>query len=115
MKGGPVTRESFMAWNAKFLSEQQQQRRQETLAAAAATGNRLTGRQLFEQNRALATSDMNYADANEAIVEVDVGAFEGLDDLEIDDDDKEDEEEDGDFVDVIDEVEDEDDSETNKS
>lgn len=84
MKGGPVTRESFLEWNAKFLAELQAK---SLTAALSNSSNRLTGRQLFEQNRALATSDMNYADVNEAIVEVDVGAFEGLDDLDINDDD----------------------------
>lgn len=72
-----------MEWNAKFVAELQQTRA--SVVSTNIANGRLTGRQLFHQNRALATSDMNYADSNEAIVEVDVGAFEGLDDLEIDD------------------------------
>lgn len=82
-----MTIESFMAWNAKFLTEMEAGKRQaEQEKKEKEPLSRLTGRQLFEQNRSLITSDMNYTDANEAIVEVDIGAFEGLDDLDINDD-----------------------------
>ena len=82
MKGGPVTVESFKEWNGKFMAEM-----------SAAKGNlkstnesKLTGRQLFERNKSLATSDVVFiGDADDDVL------FEGLEDLQVDDEDNLDE------------------------
>lgn len=83
MKGGLVTPESFATWNAKFLAERSQSQAQlEHNRLLNRSGPaKLTGRELFEQNRALAASDALIGDE----VVLDSAAFEGLDDLRIDD------------------------------
>lgn len=62
--GTPVTRESFLKWNAAFLAE-----KQANMPAVVVKESKLTGKQLFEQNKALAASDAGYGD-DEAVVEV---------------------------------------------
>lgn len=82
MRGGPVTPETFAAWNTKFMAELSKTRMQQEKKQLEGSGPaRLTGRELFEQNRALAASDSMVGDE----VVLDSSAFEGLDDLQIDD------------------------------
>lgn len=85
-EGTPVTRDTFMAWRDSFAKEHAA-----LPSAAHAPASRLTGKQLFEQNRALATSDGVLADDEDA-VEIDLSAFHNinLDDLDLDSDDFED-------------------------
>lgn len=64
--GTPVTRESFLKWNAAFLAEKQASM---PTANVIVKESKLTGKQLFEQNKALAASDTGYGD-DEAVVEV---------------------------------------------
>jgi ribosome assembly protein YihI (activator of Der GTPase) len=52
--------------------------------------NDLLGRQLFEQNKVLASSDTAFYD--ESGINIDEAVFEGLGDLNIDDDEEEEEE-----------------------
>lgn len=63
--GTPVTRESFLKWNAAFLAGKQAN----VPTAVVVKESKLTGKQLFEQNKALAASDTGYGD-DEAVVEV---------------------------------------------
>jgi len=89
IRGGPVTPASFAEWHTQFLSDQASKTasiaeiNKRVLDSQASTG-KLTGRQLFERNRALATSDIAFAeDEGMAIAEEDI--YEGLDDLVISD------------------------------
>ncbi|PJF17105.1 hypothetical protein PSACC_03097 [Paramicrosporidium saccamoebae] len=83
LRGGPVTRESFAVWNEKYLGELWQAAMLRDKKIAEAGPSKLTGRQLFEHNKALVTSDATYGD--EADIVVNEVLFEGLDDLEVDD------------------------------
>ena len=90
IRGGPVTPASFIEWHTKFLSEQASKtapmseisKRTFDLQTPIA---KFTGRQLFERNRALATSDIAFAE-DEGIVIAEEDVYEGLDDLVIDGD-----------------------------
>ncbi|KAJ1722978.1 rwd domain-containing protein [Coemansia erecta] len=89
--GTPVTRESFMEWKARFeaemvdvarLAAEAEERQGARRAAAAAAGSlaagakkdsRLTGRQLFEQDKSLAMSDSRFI--TDGDVSVDASLF----------------------------------------
>ena len=77
-----MTVERFMEWNAKFLKEMKILKDAEEKRKADLGPAKLTGRQLFEQNKVLASSDSAYFEAagDEAV-------FEGLEDLQIEDED----------------------------
>lgn len=81
LRGGAVTASSFAEWLKRFNAEQASPR-----AAAGckseADGQKVTGRQLFERNRALATSDVIFGD-DEGLVFEDEEIYEGLDDLRL--------------------------------
>ncbi|TPX64743.1 hypothetical protein SpCBS45565_g05630 [Spizellomyces sp. 'palustris'] len=104
--GTRVTPANFDIWKAKFLEEiagiLKQPKGEELLTpaqrAAAAVGGlleslkggkgtKLTGRQLFEKDQSLAESDMAFIE--EGDVTVDVELFEGMEDLDLDDEDEE--------------------------
>jgi hypothetical protein len=53
--GTPVTVESFMAWREKFLEEMERAKSAEARAKEAST--KLTGRELFEQSKAVVSAD----------------------------------------------------------
>lgn len=62
-EGTPVTKESFLAWRERFLKENIGNLK----GPAAQLGpvhkeSKITGKQLFEQNKGLASSDAAYAD-----------------------------------------------------
>ncbi|KAL2916555.1 Protein gir2 [Polyrhizophydium stewartii] len=104
-RGTRVTAESFAAWLHAFVDEAKAVRRsggkltvaqEAALAVDAATSGavaarvasgKLTGRQLFEKDKTLASSDMQFMD--EGDVAVDVELFDGL---EIDDEDEDEDE-----------------------
>lgn len=88
--GTLVTRENFVIWRDAFEEEQR--------AKAAKQGQldiekekRPTGRQLFEKDKSLASSDAKYMEEGDAVVSVDhkvpvdESLFEDMDDLDIDD------------------------------
>jgi hypothetical protein len=83
LRGGPVTQESFAVWNEKYMEEIQQATMLKDKKMAEVGPSKLTGRQLFEHNKALVTSDAAYGD--EADIVVNEVLFEGLDDLDIED------------------------------
>lgn len=100
--GTPVTMQTFMAWKAKFEAEMlkaklEQQKQQIDQAAPGSKG--LTGREMFESDKTLAESDLNFVedlDQNQIeallqnIEEVDLDDDDGEDfELELDDEDEE--------------------------
>lgn len=92
LRGGPVTASSFAGWLKKFTAEQ--------ASLKAAQGGKseggiqkLTGRQLFEKNKALATSDITFGD-DEGLVFDDEELYEGLDDLQLEEEEEEERSED---------------------
>jgi hypothetical protein len=89
MRGGPVSRESFSGWWAKFKSEElgqlldQEDEAFDLLCGRArprapdeTQGSRLTGRQLFEQKKVHSTSDLSFLGDEQC---ADEAVFEDLD------------------------------------
>ena len=91
MKGGAVTVESFLAWNAKFMAEKSKESSEVSIKKDS-NNVKLTGRELFEQNKILAESDAVHFNGEGDVVVLDETAYAGLDDLDIDDNLLEDEE-----------------------
>ncbi|KAG8719479.1 hypothetical protein FRC08_002726 [Ceratobasidium sp. 394] len=94
-RGTPVTVESFTVWKIKFMAEMkaQQEREEEEKLKTLAPKERdewkkaktkPSGRQLFEKNRDLATSDANYIE--EGVTSVDVTKYDRTDRHEEDED-----------------------------
>ena len=75
--------ESFLKWKASFDKEMKELKKtnQET------SNKKPTGKQLFERDENLFTSDLQYI--NEDQVEVDESLFQDLDELDLDDDGEE--------------------------
>lgn len=67
-EGTPVTRETFLAWRNRFLKENVGNLKgPAALLTPAQKESKLTGKQLFEQNKALASSDAAFADDGIAV------------------------------------------------
>ncbi|EHA98862.1 RWD domain-containing protein 1 [Heterocephalus glaber] len=82
--GTPVTIENFLCWKAKFdaeLLEIKKKRMKEEQAG----NNKLSGKQLFETDHNLDTSDIQFLEDAGNNVEVDESLFQELDDLELED------------------------------
>lgn len=65
--GTPVTVASFLAWKAKFDAEMlrlklEQQKKPQSEQASSVGARRLTGKEMFERDKALAESDLNFVD-----------------------------------------------------
>lgn len=65
--GTPVTVASFLAWKAKFDAEMlklklEQQKKAQTEQTGSAGARKLTGKEMFERDKALAESDLNFVD-----------------------------------------------------
>lgn len=97
--GTPVTEQSFLAWKARFDAEMiklklEQQKQQ--LVEQTGGAKRLTGREMFESDKTLAESDLNFVedlDQNQIEALLQDVDLEGEDfDEEIDSGDEEDEE-----------------------
>ncbi|KAI3646628.1 hypothetical protein MP228_009556 [Amoeboaphelidium protococcarum] len=73
--GTPITEETFRAWKEKFNAWRIAQKNQKQQQQIAIDSNKLTGRQIFERNIALATSDGADDDESEVVV-FDKSAFE---------------------------------------
>lgn len=96
-RGTLVTVESFLEWQQNFLAESQQVAKSggvQTRAMQAAiaidrmgkppvSGGKLTGRQLFEKDKNLFSQDSQFLDDNDVTVDVDM--FEGMRDLNVED------------------------------
>ena len=98
-EGTPVTVESFMIWKAKFDAEMLRLRLEEAKSRAATGAPKgLTGREMFETDKALVESDLNFVDdleqgQIEALmqkIDDDVNLEDEDDDLDFDTDDDED-------------------------
>ncbi|NP_001279880.1 RWD domain-containing protein 1 [Callorhinchus milii] len=84
--GTIVTIENFLSWKAKFdaeIAEFQRKRQKEEEQAGKV---KLTGKQLFETDHNLDTSDIQFLEEGNN-VEVDEFLFQDMDDLELDDED----------------------------
>jgi hypothetical protein len=91
-EGTKVTPESFAAWKKAFEKEMQAAGRTDLVwisAAAKVVKGRVTGRQLFEQDKGLALSDSQYMDAGDVTVDTELFDEEDLGDLAIDSDEDE--------------------------
>ncbi|XP_048387911.1 RWD domain-containing protein 1 [Stegostoma tigrinum] len=87
--GTPVTIENFLTWKAKFDAELAEIRRKQQREEEQAGKAKLTGKQLFETDHNLDTSDIQFLEEGNN-VEVDESLFQDMDDLELDDDDDDD-------------------------
>eukprot|EP00088_Acartia_fossae_P000999 TRINITY_DN1036_c0_g1_i4.p1 TRINITY_DN1036_c0_g1~~TRINITY_DN1036_c0_g1_i4.p1 ORF type:complete len:239 (+),score=82.21 TRINITY_DN1036_c0_g1_i4:54-770(+) len=86
LEGTRVTVESFLAWKAEFDQE-----RLEKMKTAKVKSNKLTGRELFMQDKTLNDSDIKFLETTgDTAVTVDESLFEDLDDLDLDDESDED-------------------------
>lgn len=92
--GMPVTVESFLAWKAKFDAELLKAKIEQLKKEAEQNpggAKRLTGREMFECDNALAESDMNFVeDLEQEQIEA---LMQNLDDVDLEDDEGDDEEE----------------------
>ncbi|CAG8589326.1 15563_t:CDS:2, partial [Acaulospora morrowiae] len=92
-QGTKVTVASFLEWKEQFDKEiEEKERLAKSIASLKkeeAKKNKLTGRQLFERDETLATSDGKYMEEED--VTVDVSLFEREDDMDLDDDSDEEE------------------------
>ena len=62
-----MTRETFLAWRNRFLKENVGNLKGPCPSHSRSKGIKLTGKQLFEQNKALASSDAAFADDGIAV------------------------------------------------
>ncbi|KAK7885894.1 hypothetical protein WMY93_025515 [Mugilogobius chulae] len=86
-QGTVVTIENFLAWKAKFELEMTEIRKKRQKEEEQAGKNKLTGKQLFERDHNLDTSDIQFLEDTGNNVEVDESLFQDMDDLDLDEDD----------------------------
>ncbi|CAF0966462.1 unnamed protein product [Adineta ricciae] len=83
-EGTRVTVESFIKWKVKFDAEQNELKK--VVKVDETELKKLTGRQLFEKDRSLYDSDIQFISGEGGeVVEVDESLFEDMLDLELDD------------------------------
>ncbi|XP_019375600.1 PREDICTED: RWD domain-containing protein 1 isoform X2 [Gavialis gangeticus] len=85
--GTPVTIENFLSWKAKFDTELLELKRKKMKEEEQAGKNKLSGKQLFEMDHNLDTSDIQFLEEAGNSVEVDESLFQEMDDLELEDED----------------------------
>ncbi|NP_001267531.1 RWD domain containing 1 S homeolog [Xenopus laevis] len=85
--GTPVTIENFLSWKAKFDVEMAEIKKKKQKEEEQSGKSKLTGKQLFERDHNLDTSDIKFLEEAGNSVEVDESLFQELDDLELDDED----------------------------
>ncbi|XP_029360600.1 RWD domain-containing protein 1 [Echeneis naucrates] len=86
-QGTVVTIENFLAWKAQFEMELAELRRKKQKEEEQAGKPKLTGKQLFERDHNLDTSDIQFLEDAGNNVEVDESLFQDIDDLDLDEDD----------------------------
>ncbi|XP_008322085.1 RWD domain-containing protein 1 [Cynoglossus semilaevis] len=86
-QGTVVTIESFLAWKASFELEMNELRRKKQKEDEQAGKSKLTGKQLFERDHNLDTSDIQFLEDTGNSVEVDESLFQDIEDLDLDEDD----------------------------
>uniref|UniRef100_A0A8C6X4S9 RWD domain-containing protein 1 n=1 Tax=Naja naja TaxID=35670 RepID=A0A8C6X4S9_NAJNA len=84
--GTPVTIENFLRWKATFDLELLEIKRKQMKEEEQCGKNKLTGKQLFETDHNLDTSDIQFLEDAGNNVEVDESLFQEMDDLELEDD-----------------------------
>uniref|UniRef100_A0A2D4MCS6 RWD domain-containing protein 1 n=1 Tax=Micrurus spixii TaxID=129469 RepID=A0A2D4MCS6_9SAUR len=84
--GTPVTIENFLRWKAIFDLELLEINRKKMKEEEQCGKNKLTGKQLFETDHNLDTSDIQFLEDAGNNVEVDESLFQEMDDLELEDD-----------------------------
>uniref|UniRef100_G3UCP9 RWD domain-containing protein 1 n=1 Tax=Loxodonta africana TaxID=9785 RepID=G3UCP9_LOXAF len=84
--GTPVTIENFLSWKAKFDAELLEIKKKRMKEDEQAGKNKLSGKQLFETDHNLDTSDIQFLEDAGNNVEVDESLFQEMDDLELEDD-----------------------------
>lgn len=86
-QGTVVTIENFLAWKATFEQEMSEIRKKRQKEEEQAGKNKLTGKQLFERDHNLDTSDIQFLEDAGNNVEVDESLFQDMEDLDLDEDD----------------------------
>lgn len=86
-QGTVVTIENFLAWKATFDLEMCELRRKKQKEEEQGGKAKLTGKQLFERDRNLDTSDIQFLEDAGNNVEVDESLFQDIEDLDLDEDD----------------------------
>ncbi|KAL6467439.1 hypothetical protein MHYP_G00231160 [Metynnis hypsauchen] len=85
-QGTVVTIENFLSWKARFEQEMAELKRKK-LKEDDSGKSKLTGKQLFETDHNLDTSDIQFLEDGGNSVEVDESLFQDMDDLDLDEDD----------------------------
>ncbi|KAG1948056.1 RWD domain-containing protein 1 [Pimephales promelas] len=86
-QGTVVTIENFLSWKAKFEQEMMELKSKRQKEEEQAGKAKLTGKQLFERDHNLDTSDIQFLEDVGSSVEVDESLFQDMDDLDLDEDD----------------------------
>lgn len=86
-QGTVVTIENFLAWKATFEQEMSEIKKKRQKEEEQAGKNKLTGKQLFERDHNLDTSDIQFLEDAGNSVEVDESLFQDMEDLDLDEDD----------------------------
>ncbi|XP_067305705.1 RWD domain-containing protein 1 [Pseudorasbora parva] len=86
-QGTVVTIENFLSWKAKFDQEMIELKSKRQKEEEQAGKGKLTGKQLFETDHNLDTSDIQFLEDGGNSVEVDESLFQDMDDLDLDEDD----------------------------
>ncbi|KAJ8290910.1 hypothetical protein GJAV_G00019100 [Gymnothorax javanicus] len=86
-QGTIVTIENFLTWKATFEMEMAELKRKRQKEEEQSGKTKLTGKQLFERDHNLDTSDIQFLEDAANSVEVDESLFQDMDDLDLDEDD----------------------------
>ncbi|XP_067250576.1 RWD domain-containing protein 1 [Chanodichthys erythropterus] len=86
-QGTVVTIENFLSWKAKFEQEMTELKKKRQKEEEQSGKGKLTGKQLFETDHNLDTSDIQFLEDGGNSVEVDESLFQDMDDLDLDEDD----------------------------
>lgn len=86
-QGTVVTIENFLSWKAQFEQDMAELRKKKQKEDEQSGKNKLTGKQLFERDHNLDTSDIQFLEDGGNSVEVDESLFQDIDDLELEEDD----------------------------
>ncbi|KAJ8354038.1 hypothetical protein SKAU_G00216050 [Synaphobranchus kaupii] len=86
-QGTLVTIENFLSWKAKFEQDMAELRTKRQKEEEQSGKTKLTGKQLFERDHNLDTSDIQFLEDAANSVEVDESLFQDMDDLDLDEDD----------------------------
>ncbi|XP_016378879.1 RWD domain-containing protein 1 [Sinocyclocheilus rhinocerous] len=86
-QGTVVTIENFLSWKARFEQEMAELKKKRQKEEEQSGKGKLTGKQLFETDHNLDTSDIQFLEDVVNSVEVDESLFQDMDDLDLEEDD----------------------------